>query len=136
MLLPRRTVLVSLLACLLISVLGCLLFAGAANAQGFSALVSPPRFEDRGEAGSTYRNVIEISNISADPAHFTVQTADWSFRPTPRSSSPIRWRRTAAGRGSGSKRRTSTSRRTRSAATASRCACLPTRRAGNAASRS
>ncbi len=81
MTLPRRTVLVSLIACLLISVLGCLLFASAANAQGFSALVTPPRFEDRVKAGSTYRNIIEISNVSDSPAHFTVQTADWSFKP-------------------------------------------------------
>jgi len=81
MLLPRRTVLVSLIACLLISVLGCLLFAGAARAQGFSALVSPPRFEDRAGPGSTYRNIIEINNVSDSPAHFTVQTADWSFKP-------------------------------------------------------
>lgn len=81
MFLPRRNVLVSLIACLLISVLGCLLFASAARAQGFSALVSPPRFEDSAKAGSTYRNLIEISNVSDAPAHFTVQTADWTFKP-------------------------------------------------------
>lgn len=81
MLLPRRSMLLSLIACLLISVLGCLLLASAARAQGFSALVSPPRFEGRAEAGSTYRNLIEISNVSDAPAHFTVQTADWSFGP-------------------------------------------------------
>jgi hypothetical protein len=81
MTLPRRTVPVSLIACLLISILGCLLFASAANAQGFSALVTPPRFEDAAKPGSTYRNVIEISNVSDAPAHFTVQTADWTFKP-------------------------------------------------------
>lgn len=77
---PRRTVL-ALLACLLVSVLGCVVVAGTADAQGFSALVSPPRFEDSARAGSTYRNLIEISNVSDAPAHFTVQTADWSFGP-------------------------------------------------------
>src|SRR3546814_13479799 len=50
-------------------------------AQGFSALVSPPRFEDSAKAGETYRNVIEITNVSAGAAHFTVQTADWTFEP-------------------------------------------------------
>lgn len=79
--LPRRTKLVSLIACLAISVSACLLYASAANAQGFSALVTPPRFEDSAKPGSTYRNVIEISNVSDAPAHFTVQTADWTFKP-------------------------------------------------------
>jgi hypothetical protein len=79
--LSRRALLVSLIACLVISVSACLLYASAANAQGFSALVTPPRFEDRVKAGSTYRNVIEISNVSDAPAHFTVQTADWTFKP-------------------------------------------------------
>lgn len=66
---------------LLAPLLGCLLFAGTAAAQGFSALVSPPRFEDSAAPGSTWRNVIEISNVSANPAHFSVHTADWTFKP-------------------------------------------------------
>lgn len=66
---------------LLAILLGGLPFAGAASAQGFSALVSPPRFEDRAKPGSTYRNVIEINNASASPAHFAVRTADWTFKP-------------------------------------------------------
>ena len=63
-----------------LSLLACL-SCGSAFAQGFSALVSPPRFEDNAKAGSTYRNVIEISNVSGSAAHFTVQTADWTFKP-------------------------------------------------------
>lgn len=63
------------------TLLTCLLASGAAFAQGFSALVSPPRIEDKAQAGSTYRNVIEISNVSAKAAHFTVKTADWTFQP-------------------------------------------------------
>lgn len=59
----------------------CCLVAPGAAAQGFSALVSPPRFEDRAQAGETYRNVVEINNVSAESAHFTVQTADWTFNP-------------------------------------------------------
>lgn len=73
---PRRSrtlaALLPLLACL-----SC----GSAFAQGFSALVSPPRFEDSAKAGETYRNVIEITNVSGSAAHFTVQTADWTFTP-------------------------------------------------------
>src|SRR3546814_12913896 len=57
------------------------LSCGSALAQGFSALVSPPRFEDSAKAGENYRNVIEITNVSAGAAHFTVQTADWIFDP-------------------------------------------------------
>ena len=56
-----------------------LLSSAAASAQGFSALVSPPRFEDTAKPGTTYRNVIEISNISAAASHFTLRTADWTL---------------------------------------------------------
>jgi len=48
-----------------------------AAAQGFSALVSPPRFEDSAKPGTTYRNVVEISNLSPAPARYTLKTADW-----------------------------------------------------------
>lgn len=56
-----------------------MLFAGSASAQGFSALVSPPRFEDAAKAGTTYRNVVEITNASDKRVHFTVKTADWQL---------------------------------------------------------
>lgn len=55
--------------------------SGVAGAQGFSALVSPPRFEANAKPGDTYRNVIEIGNASDSPAHFAVQTADWTLKP-------------------------------------------------------
>jgi hypothetical protein len=51
--------------------------ASSAHAQGFSVLVSPPRFEDSATAGATYRNVFEITNVAGSAAHFTVKTADW-----------------------------------------------------------
>lgn len=63
------------------ALLACLLIAGPAVAQGFSALVSPPRFEDRVAPGAIWRNVIEISNVSSAPAHFSVHTSDWSLKP-------------------------------------------------------
>lgn len=50
-----------------------------AYSQEFALVVTPPRFEDRATAGSTYRNVIEINNTSQKTARFTVQTADWTL---------------------------------------------------------
>ncbi|ALN63269.1 hypothetical protein GLA29479_2400 [Lysobacter antibioticus] len=51
--------------------------AAPSFAQGFSALVSPPRFEDTVKPGTTYRNVVEISNISNAVGRYTLKTADW-----------------------------------------------------------
>ncbi len=56
-------------------------FAPAARAQGFAALVSPPRFELSTPAGKTVRSVIEISNRSTAPARYLMHTADWTFAP-------------------------------------------------------
>lgn len=54
---------------------------GTGHAQGFSALVSPPRIEASATAGSTYRDVIEISHIADKAGHYTVKTNDWAFMP-------------------------------------------------------
>lgn len=51
------------------------------QAQGFSALVSPPRFEDSAKLGATYRNVIEISNVAGATSRFNIKTVDWKLRP-------------------------------------------------------
>lgn len=63
----------------------CLGFAIApqvsVQAQGFAALVSPPRFELATAPGKTVRSVIEISNRSTAPAHYLMHTADWTFAP-------------------------------------------------------
>lgn len=48
-------------------------------AQGFSAHVIPPRFEDAAQPGTTYRNVIEIQNASPEAVRFGVRTADWDL---------------------------------------------------------
>jgi hypothetical protein len=53
--------------------------AGPAHAQGFAALVSPPRFELATQPGKTLRGVFEISNRSTGPSKFYVHTADWSL---------------------------------------------------------
>ena len=54
---------------------GCVFIS--VSAYGFSALVTPPRVEDKVKPGHTYRNVIEITNVSSERARFTVATADW-----------------------------------------------------------
>lgn len=54
---------------------------GASHAQGFAALVSPPRFELSTRAGKTLRSVFEISNRSTAPSKYYVRTADWILAP-------------------------------------------------------
>lgn len=63
----------------LLLALGAALLPGAVMAQGFSVLVSPPRFEAAVKPGETYRNVIEITNVSAEPGRYRLRTADWSL---------------------------------------------------------
>ena len=60
--------------------LSCLLPPLPAQALGFSVLVSPPRIEDSAKPGETYRNIIEITNVSENAAHMTVHTADWTLQ--------------------------------------------------------
>jgi hypothetical protein len=55
------------------------LYTGSLLAQEFALVVTPPRFEVRTKAGTTYRNVIEINNTSKKTARFKVQTADWTL---------------------------------------------------------
>jgi hypothetical protein len=56
--------------------------AGApAHAQGFAALVSPPRFELALKPGKTLRSVIEVSNRSTGPGRYLIHTADWTLAP-------------------------------------------------------
>jgi hypothetical protein len=60
------------------ALLACLALADC-HAQGFAALVSPPRFELAARAGQPLREVMEITNASAQPAHFRLRTADWTL---------------------------------------------------------
>jgi fimbrial chaperone protein len=50
-------------------------------AQGFAALVSPPRFELATPPGKVLRSVVEVSNRSTAPARYLFHTADWTFAP-------------------------------------------------------
>jgi fimbrial chaperone protein len=61
-------------------VVGVILSASV-QAQGFAALVSPPRFELAAKAGKTLRGVIEVSNRSTAPARYLMHTADWTLSP-------------------------------------------------------
>jgi hypothetical protein len=59
------------------------LFGGAAattaGAQGFAALVSPPRFELSAKPGEKLRGIFELSNRATTPAQYRIYTADWTF---------------------------------------------------------
>lgn len=50
-----------------------------AAAQGFAAVVSPPRFELSAKPGERVREVVEITNASAQPATYRLRTADWTL---------------------------------------------------------
>lgn len=67
----------SRILCLLASYL--IVDGSGAYAQGFAALVSPPRFELSVKAGERLREVLEISNAGAQAARFRVKTADWAL---------------------------------------------------------
>jgi len=60
-------------AALLLAALG----AAQARAQGFAALVSPPRFELTSKPGATVRQVIEISNRASTAGRYHIHTSDF-----------------------------------------------------------
>ena len=62
-----------------LSLLCAALHSSVAAAQGFAALVSPPRFELKAKANTTVRQVIEITNRATLPAKLRVRTADFSL---------------------------------------------------------
>ena len=51
------------------------------HAQGFAALVSPPRFELSAKPGKTLRSIIEVTNRSTAPGRYRIHTADWKYAP-------------------------------------------------------
>jgi fimbrial chaperone protein len=59
-----------------------LFFAGNAAAQGFAAIVSPPRFEVTAKPGDKVRQVVEIGNAGTQAAKYHFKTADWSLDKT------------------------------------------------------
>lgn len=50
-----------------------------AMAQGFAAVISPPRFELAAEAGEVLRETVMIGNAGESVAEFRIRTADWDL---------------------------------------------------------
>ena len=63
----------------------CLALAAAlaapAQAQGFGASISPPRFELQVKAGQTLREVIDIQHVGGQNGKFRIYTNDWTLQP-------------------------------------------------------
>jgi len=57
--------------------LSVLLMSKPAAAQGFSAVISPPRFELKVTPGKTIRQVIEITHAANQLGRYRVYTNDW-----------------------------------------------------------
>lgn len=57
------------------------LLPAAAQAQGFAAYISPPRFEVQADAGKPLRQVLEIQHVGQQKGNYRVYTADWTFNP-------------------------------------------------------
>ncbi len=60
-------------------VMHAMLAVSAASAQGFSALVTPPRIELTIKPGQDVRQVIEITQVSNQPGRFRIYTNDWQL---------------------------------------------------------
>jgi hypothetical protein len=60
-------------------VIGALLALFAAQAQAFSALVSPPRVELKVKPGQTVREVLEINHTARSTGKYRIYTNDWRF---------------------------------------------------------
>ncbi len=58
-----------------------LVLPASVSAQGFSAVISPPRFELAVQPGKTSRQVIEITHVATQRGSYRVYTNDWSLGP-------------------------------------------------------
>ncbi len=63
--------------------LGCLLWAAApfANAQGFAAYITPPRFDVKIAPGQSLRQVFEIQHVGQLKGGYRLYTNDWTYLP-------------------------------------------------------
>ncbi|MBL8529808.1 MAG: hypothetical protein JNL68_19170, partial [Burkholderiales bacterium] len=61
-------------ACLFVAVCMAAASSTAARAQGFAAVVSPPRFELAAKPGEMIRQVVEITNAGVQPATYRLRT--------------------------------------------------------------
>ena len=65
----------------LLIALANLILPATAGAQGFSAVISPPRFELAVQPGKISRHVIEITHVASQRGSYRVYTNDWSLGP-------------------------------------------------------
>ena len=65
----------------LLIALANLILPATAGAQGFSAVISPPRFELAVQPGKISRHVIEITHVANQRGSYRVYTNDWSLGP-------------------------------------------------------
>lgn len=56
--------------------------ANGIHAQGFAAMISPPRFELTVKPGEKIRQVLEITNASSQASKYFVKSADWTLDKT------------------------------------------------------
>jgi hypothetical protein len=54
---------------------------GTAQAQGFAAYITPPRFEIQATAGTSTRQVFEIQHVGQQKGGYRIYTNDWTFQP-------------------------------------------------------
>ncbi|MDP3809746.1 MAG: hypothetical protein U1B84_31175 [Variovorax sp.] len=50
-----------------------------AQAQGFAAYITPPRFELQVEPGQSLRQVLEIQHVGQQKGSYRIYTTDWTF---------------------------------------------------------
>ena len=63
----------------LVGSIATLIAPAALQAQGFSAVISPPRFEVAVQPGKTTRQVIEITHVANQRGNYRVYTNDWTL---------------------------------------------------------
>jgi hypothetical protein len=72
---------VRVLVCTLLCAITALFAPATSRAQGFSAVITPPRFEVAVQPGKTTRQVIEITHLANRGGKYRVYTNDWSLGP-------------------------------------------------------
>lgn len=69
------------LVCTLLYAITTLIVPATSRAQGFSAVITPPRFELAVQPGKTTRQVIEITHVANRGGKYRVYTNDWTLGP-------------------------------------------------------
>lgn len=57
-----------------------ILLSGVVQASGFSAAVSPPRYELSANPGQVLRQVLEIHNLGGSDEQYNIRSSDWMLR--------------------------------------------------------